>query len=670
MKRGSNLFLVLGILIIVLSLSVVSASWFSDIFGKITGQPVKVVDDGSFVGSTASTPSCTDSDGGLNYILKGTVYGQDSNFTNYFFNDTCSGNYVVEYYCNQNTSGFAYVTYSCANLGANYVCSNGVCQQTTGCIDNDADTFFSNCGSFLDCNDNNALERPGQIWYSDLDKDRYGNGAYLVQCLRPLNYYTSSELISATGDCADNNANINPGKAEVCSDGIDNNCNAQIDEGCGNSSGIFDLATTSITFSDNTPEVGQLIMIAKTVKNLGNVNGYITGGSASTCLLGDPSGCAGGGWGGSPGTLILAGEIKNYYENYTFNKAGTWELKRSYNGKGIHNESDINPVNNLKTVYINVSGNTTTVTCTDSDGGYDYNIQGTATYQGQTYNDYCVLNGTYAGWVYEYACNSGVLGTGVYNCASSGGVCSNGACVSSNNTFSWNPFYLTYISYPGSSFLDVIWLGDVQTYLSNKNIPSLIVDSRNVTRQIMLNTTSVIVTNKSSLVVYPRNWVSYLYAIEAGNIQTYLKSYVDSHLGFRTCNQLISAESLTSDNFNDAFSLCTSWYGFSNNQTLSCSDSDGGWYPYAKGTATITSGSQSLKYADFCVAGNGTGNTLHEYSCSENNTLNGGNFNCPYGCLNGVCKSSTSKCTFFGRIFKSAACKAVAEKDVRAGIDN
>jgi hypothetical protein len=34
------------------------------------------------------------------------------------------------------------------------------------------------------------------------------------------------------GDCDDSDPTVNPGAGEVCGDGIDNNCNGQIDEGC------------------------------------------------------------------------------------------------------------------------------------------------------------------------------------------------------------------------------------------------------------------------------------------------------------------------------------------------------------------------------------------------------------------------------------------------------
>jgi hypothetical protein len=96
--------------------------------------------------------------------------------------------------------------------------------------DVDNDTFYSaTCGG-TDCNDTSPLEYPGQTWWNDIDRDRYGNGTSLVQCLRPLNYNVTAELIATTGDCNNNNAAINPGATEICN-GVDDNCVGGIDEG-------------------------------------------------------------------------------------------------------------------------------------------------------------------------------------------------------------------------------------------------------------------------------------------------------------------------------------------------------------------------------------------------------------------------------------------------------
>ncbi|MFN3997653.1 MAG: MopE-related protein [Algoriphagus sp.] len=83
-----------------------------------------------------------------------------------------------------------------------------------------------------DCNDNSSIEKPGQVWYKDSDNDGYGatGVSSITQCSRPTGYKAATELTSTTGDCNDSNPNINPGATEVC-DGVDNNCNGQIDEG-------------------------------------------------------------------------------------------------------------------------------------------------------------------------------------------------------------------------------------------------------------------------------------------------------------------------------------------------------------------------------------------------------------------------------------------------------
>ncbi len=99
-----------------------------------------------------------------------------------------------------------------------------------------------------DCNDQNASVHPGHAelcdnvdnncngqvdegagtrWYRDADGDGYGNASVsVIACARPTGY------VANANDCNDNNAQVHPGRSEVC-DNIDNNCNGQVDEGVG-----------------------------------------------------------------------------------------------------------------------------------------------------------------------------------------------------------------------------------------------------------------------------------------------------------------------------------------------------------------------------------------------------------------------------------------------------
>ena len=73
----------------------------------------------------------------------------------------------------------------------------------------------------------------GQYYYADRDDDGFGNQLYPVWI--PTGVTPPSGFVANSGDCNDDNSEVNPDATEICHDGIDNNCNGQIDcddEGC------------------------------------------------------------------------------------------------------------------------------------------------------------------------------------------------------------------------------------------------------------------------------------------------------------------------------------------------------------------------------------------------------------------------------------------------------
>ena len=66
-------------------------------------------------------------------------------------------------------------------------------------------------------------------FYADFDGDGYGNGASGVAeaCTAPAGYVLNNS------DCNDDNGSVHPGATEVCGNGIDDDCDGQVDETCG-----------------------------------------------------------------------------------------------------------------------------------------------------------------------------------------------------------------------------------------------------------------------------------------------------------------------------------------------------------------------------------------------------------------------------------------------------
>lgn len=133
MEKGAKLILISVSLILILSISFVSAGFFSDLWRKITGQT-----------TVEPTPeiTCTDSDGGNNVVEVGTTQWGPIGGNYYDSTDRCdaTGERVSEYSCyysnslKRDYSGVSY--YTCL-----YGCENGKCILPEGesatCTDSD-----------------------------------------------------------------------------------------------------------------------------------------------------------------------------------------------------------------------------------------------------------------------------------------------------------------------------------------------------------------------------------------------------------------------------------------------------------------------------------------------------------------------------------------------------
>ncbi|HSK13814.1 MAG TPA: MopE-related protein, partial [Phnomibacter sp.] len=85
-------------------------------------------------------------------------------------------------------------------------------------------SFSSNCTSMASVE---VTVTPLTTWYTDADGDGYGSGTGQALC-----DHLGTGWSLQGGDCDDNNNNIYPGASEICGNGIDDNCQGQIDEGC------------------------------------------------------------------------------------------------------------------------------------------------------------------------------------------------------------------------------------------------------------------------------------------------------------------------------------------------------------------------------------------------------------------------------------------------------
>ncbi len=83
------------------------------------------------------------------------------------------------------------------------------------------------CNGIDDDCDGQVDEDTGDTWYQDLDGDGYGNPDTAVRSCTPPEGHVSAD---AGVDCRDTNDHVHPGAEETCN-GIDDDCDGQVDEG-------------------------------------------------------------------------------------------------------------------------------------------------------------------------------------------------------------------------------------------------------------------------------------------------------------------------------------------------------------------------------------------------------------------------------------------------------
>ena len=95
----------------------------------------------------------------------------------------------------------------------------------------DANTPPANYSSNnTDCNDANSAMHSEFLFYTDADGDGYGFGSQMSVCAADANTAPAGYSLNNT-DCNDSVAAINPGQDEVYYNGVDDNCDGNLDEG-------------------------------------------------------------------------------------------------------------------------------------------------------------------------------------------------------------------------------------------------------------------------------------------------------------------------------------------------------------------------------------------------------------------------------------------------------
>ena len=184
------------------------------------------------------------------------------------------------------------------------------------------DLVDNDCDGLTDDDDDSVDVTGYATYYADGDSDGYGlDDDTVVQCNAPSGY------ADAGGDCDDAESAVNPGEAEICEDGLDNDCSGDAPE-CGLGDGTtYDAADADFTITGDASydylgrSIADLDLDGDGLDDLvlgayGNDDAGSTAGKISIFYGVTSSGTA------SDGDAVITGDSSTHYAGYALANAG------------------------------------------------------------------------------------------------------------------------------------------------------------------------------------------------------------------------------------------------------------------------------------------------------------------------------------------------------------
>lgn len=202
---------------------VTGATWYRDADGDNYGSNTVTQQACAMpTGYIATSGDCQDGNAAIRPNAPELCNSQDDDCDG-IVDDNATGTTTWYLDTDHDTYGVSNVSTQACIAPANYANRSGDCNDGSAVVSPQAnevcDSMDNDCDGLTD-------ENGSTTWYLDSDHDGYGLSNVSTQsCLMPANY------ASLSGDCDDNNGNRAPNRTEVC-DGMDNDCDYQVDETC------------------------------------------------------------------------------------------------------------------------------------------------------------------------------------------------------------------------------------------------------------------------------------------------------------------------------------------------------------------------------------------------------------------------------------------------------